>query len=79
MAVSGEKTSGFSYPLLADAWVQALLLEGDRLCIGTADGLYLAEGGQIEKVRGDDMHPLYKTGETLWVGTLGGLLGLHES
>jgi len=66
------------HPLLEDAWVQALLVEGDRLWIGTADGLYLAEGDRVEKLRGDDVHTLFREGETLWVGTRSGLMGLSE-
>jgi ligand-binding sensor domain-containing protein len=66
------------HPLMEDAWVQALLVEGDRLWIGTADGLFLAEGGRVEKMRGDDVHSLFRDGEVLWVGTRSGLVGLRE-
>ena len=63
---------------MEDAWVQALLVEGERLWIGTADGLYVAEGDEVQKVRSDDVHSLYRDGDVLWVGTRSGLLGLQE-
>jgi len=65
-------------PVMEDAWVQALLVEGERLWIGTADGLYVAEGDEVQKVRSDDVHSLYRDGDVLWVGTRSGLLGLQE-
>ncbi|MAY81208.1 MAG: hypothetical protein CL930_10545 [Deltaproteobacteria bacterium] len=67
------------HPIMEDAWVQALLFEDDRLWIGTADGLYLAHNDRIEKVRPDDVHTLFRDGQTLWVGTRSGLLGLDTT
>lgn len=65
------------HPIMEDAWVQALVVDEDRLWIGTADGLYLAHEDRIEKIRSDDVHTLFQDQETLWVGTRSGLLGLH--
>jgi hypothetical protein len=67
------------HPLLEDAWVQALLVDGDTLWIGTADGLYRSDGTDVESVRGGDVHSIHKHGSTLWVGTRSGVLQLGPS
>lgn len=61
-------------PVLEDQWVQALLADGERLWIGTADGLFLKEGDTVRQLRGDEVHTLFKEDETLWIGTRSGLI-----
>lgn len=65
------------HPILEDAWVQALLVDGDTLWIGTADGLYASTEEGVSLVYADDVHSLYKEDQTLWVGTRSGLVGLQ--
>jgi ligand-binding sensor domain-containing protein len=65
------------HPIMEDAWVQALLVEEDRLWIGTADGLYLAHEDRIEKIRSEDVHTLFRDQGTLWIGSRSGLVGLN--
>ena len=64
-------------PILEDAWVQALLVDGDRLWIGTADGLFLKEGDVVSKQSGDDVHTLFIEQDVLWVGTRSGLIEME--
>jgi ligand-binding sensor domain-containing protein len=64
------------HPIMEDAWVQALLVDGERLWIGTADGLFLAHGDRIEKIRSEDVHTLFRDSESLWVGSRSGLIAL---
>jgi ligand-binding sensor domain-containing protein len=67
------------HPLMDAGWIQALLVDGDRLWIGTADGLFMAKGEHVEKLRAEDVHTLYQDGETLWMGTRSGLVGLSTA
>ena len=64
-------------PLLEDAWVQALLADSDGLWIGTADGLYRADGNGVQLVAEEDVHALFRDSDTLWVGTRSGLVGIR--
>lgn len=61
-------------PVLEDQWVQALLADGERLWIGTADGLFLKEGERVTQLRSDEVHTLFMEGNTLWIGTRSGLI-----
>jgi ligand-binding sensor domain-containing protein len=60
-------------------WIQALMVDGNRLWVGTADGLFLAEGDRIQKLRSEDVHTLFQDGDTLWMGTRSGLVALSTA
>ena len=61
-------------PVLEDQWVQFLLVDGDSLWIGTADGLFLKTDAGVQEVLAEDVHALYREEGRLWVGTRSGLL-----
>ena len=63
-------------PILEDAWVQFLLVDGDGLWIGTADGLFFRSESGVEKILDEDVHALYREEDRLWVGTRSGLLSV---
>ncbi len=64
-------------PVMEDAWVQFLLVDGDRLWIGTADGLFQHDRTGTRRVLAEDVHALYREQGMLWVGTRSGLIGLE--
>ena len=61
-------------PILEDVWVQFLLVDGEKLWIGTADGLFLRSDAGVQPVLEEDVHALYREDDSLWVGTRSGLL-----
>ena len=63
-------------PILEDAWVQFLLVDGTGLWIGTADGLFYRGESGVEKVLDEDVHALFREEDRLWVGTRSGLLSI---
>jgi ligand-binding sensor domain-containing protein len=67
------------HPLMETGWIQALMVDGNRLWVGTADGLFLAEGDRIQKLRSEDVHTLFQDGDTLWMGTRSGLVALSTA
>ena len=59
---------------MEDAWVQFLLVDGEDLWIGTADGLFLKTDEEIRTVLDEDVHALFREDDRLWVGTRSGLI-----
>ena len=64
-------------PVMDDAWVQFLLVDEERLWIGTADGLYRYDRVGVERVLAEDVHAIFKENGTLWVGTRTGLIAVN--
>jgi ligand-binding sensor domain-containing protein len=63
------------YPVagLEAAWVQAVTVDGPRVWVGTADGLYLVEHDVAVRLSGRDTHHITIDGDVVWVGTRSGL------
>lgn len=67
------------HPVGPEVWTQVLLVEGDVLWVGHADGLLRIEGDDVREVLPErDVHALLRDGDRLWVGTRAGVLGLSE-
>jgi len=64
-------------PILDDAWVQFLLVDDERLWIGTADGLFRYDPSGIELILSEDVHAMFKESGVLWVGTRTGLIAIN--
>jgi ligand-binding sensor domain-containing protein len=61
-------------PVLPDVWVQDLAVDGDRLWVGTPDGLWVVDANGPREVLAEvDVFAVMAVGDAVWVGTRAGL------